>query len=142
MGFVVGGYLRGRRAADDVFSRRKFFPPTEQDLAARDQELRSHRDAGLLTQMPDPPSGELLSEGQPEAKRQKVDVADEALDQDWEKVEKPDLEAAVDLGASKGNVSEEGELVKASAAEEQSSSALHTAEGGGDRPQSGLLKDW
>ena len=91
--------------------------------------------------MPDPPTGEPVSEGQPEAKKQKVD-ADEALDQDWEEVEKPDIETEDDLMASKGDMSEEGELVKASAAEEQSATALHTAEGGGDPPQSALLKDW
>lgn len=118
-------------------SNRKFFPPTPHDLSPQPPSSPSRSD-DLIASMPDPPTANPSRDDEPEAKKQKLDP-DDALDQDWQQVEKPDADA---LAASKGDMSEEGELVKASATEEQSARGLHTAEGGGDPPPSGLLRDW
>lgn len=127
----------------------KIFPPTEHDLSPPDQENQPHNTESLAA-MPDPPArspagsptGASNLEDPPSTKTQNLDSAT-ALDQDWEQVEKPEVAISDELAASKGDMSEEGERVKGSSAmEEQRATALHTAVGGGDPPQSGLLRDW
>ena len=89
--------------------------------------------------MPDPPSSEPLEEGQPEAKKQKVESED--ADEGWEAVEKPegaDLDGVI--VEEKGDEFEK--LIEAEEAKEEQSTALHTAEAGVNPPQNNLLKDW
>ena len=121
-------------------SRSKFFPPTD-DLAPEYRETQSRVEADLLAALPDPPKTEPSSEGQPEAKKQKIDSVD-LLDQDWEKVEKPDFSTDDELASTKGDVIEEFELDKALVAESPSSTAQHTAQGVGVSMPSTLLQDW
>lgn len=106
--------------------------------------------------MPDPPTGspagsptrsstkQSPNSDQPSSQKPKLD-SDPLLDQDWEQVEKPPAtteEHELATNSKGDDLSEEGELVKASATEEHSEMALHTAEGGGNAPVSGLLRDW
>ena len=120
---------------------RKFFPPTEQDLSAKEQQKQVH-DGGLIAAMPDPPTSEPVEEGQPEAKKQKVDF--EEPEEEWEAVEKP--EGSDMNGLLAGSVGEKEEQIEkqieVEEAKEELSTAMHTAEAGGDPPQNNLLKDW
>lgn len=119
--------------------RSKFFPPTEKDLSAKDQQQQAHEGA-LLADMPDAPSKEPLQEGQPEAKKLKV-VRDDT-DDEWESVEKPDEPA--DNAPAEKQAKDDEEIVNVTKAEAQE--AESAASGGGTAhsgpPSHGLMKDW
>ena len=97
----------------------------------------------LIQSLPDPPAGEPLDEGQPEAKKTKIgsDVGD-----GWVEVSKP--EEDVDLTISGVESIEEltpktaEEQVEMEERKEDQHTALMTAEAGGDPPRNGLLGDW
>ena len=101
-------------------------------------------DSELLAKMPDPPTTDPLEEGQPEAKKQKV--ATEQPEEDWEAIEKPESFATngfdPDFDDDDEKILSAEEQAKADEIKEVREAALHVAEGGGDPPQNGLLRDW
>ncbi|KAL1857177.1 hypothetical protein Plec18170_003293 [Paecilomyces lecythidis] len=87
----------------------RFFPPTSQDLSSSSKQSESQPQAQgesspssetLAAQLPDPPTVEPTLGGQPEAKKQKVNLDDsihrvivkddEKSEDDWEEVDKAD----------------------------------------------------
>ena len=121
---------------------RKFFPPTEHDLSPKDREVETS-ESELLAKLPDPPSTEPLVEAQPEAKKQKV--ASELPEDDWEAIEKPEGSSSNGLDLEFDDdekIMSAEEQAKADEIKEEREAALHVAEGGGDPPQNGLLRDW
>ena len=129
-------YVGGRRA--DEFGR-KFFPPVLEEGSSTAAEIEESDK--LAKSMPDPPGGELKeAEGQPDSKKQKM--SSEA-DEEWESIEKPE-------GSSQNGVEVSDEVVESEnqkevvdgEKKEEVAAALHTAEMGGNPPQSMLEKDW
>ncbi|KAI9807405.1 MAG: hypothetical protein M1833_000150 [Piccolia ochrophora] len=66
----------------------RFFPPTEKDLSTS-HDAQGASSAKTVADLPDPPTAEPASEGQPDAKKQKVTHEDEG----WEEIERPNAEA-------------------------------------------------
>lgn len=111
-----------RGAHTELTSYRQFFPPTDEDIPQAQSTMADEAEE-LQKAMPDPPSTEPLTPGEPATKKQKVvqpkDVSTNAeKDDDWE-------------------------IVNVDSTKKQPQAELETEkESSDDAPQNLLAKDW
>ena len=126
----VGKYMQ-RKAKTNLLSR-KIFPPTPEDLPAKEQaaESETNEDAPAV-------SKDTTANGEPQSKKLKTSTED--LDQDdWEAVEKPDMSEDGEKVESVESRGHDGQKVEKSVAEKQTAES----EAGAVQSENILTKDW